>query len=399
MTTIACVSRAVAVIVATTMMRRDSFVTRMLEFSSVTDSLRRTLEGAYLETVEKTSAYDGSAFHGHPGVLWAFKATLRGDGTESWMGVAGVAALDLVAVWFLRELARRFTRDESKVFRVCAVYALNPIGIMGVLVRSTSGVLRALLFASVVAALDGYDAACGAAFALAVQLNPHYVALLPAMGVMCASSASSNRGSKFGKLMRLASGFVGACAASAAMMGDDLGKWWKAAVEFSILSEDQTPNLGLHWYLFTTMFDHFRSFYVVALNVIPLALSIGASMRFVSRPLLSLTLSLMIATVCMPYPTLHDAATYGYLLSVIAADDKGNPLSYMKFGVLIAGGFLYAALLSPLTWYMWIHTRVANANFYYAITLVYACTQILLINQVAGSVLAFDRHRKLQKKE
>lgn len=397
MTTIACVSRAFAVVVATTVVRRDSFVARMLEFSSVTDSLRRTLEGAHLETVEKTSAYDGSAFHGHPGVLWAFKGTLRADGTESWMSVAGVAALDLVAVWFLRELARRFTRDESKVFRLCAVYALNPIGIMGIVVRSTSGVLRALLFASVVAALDGYNVACGAAFALAVQLNPHYMALLLSIGMMCVSSA--DRGSKFGKLMRLALGFVGACAASAAMMGDDFGKWWKAAVEFSILSEDQTPNLGLHWYLFTTMFDHFRSFYVVALNVIPLALSIGVSMRFVSRPLLSLTLSLMIATVCMPYPTLHDSVTYACLLSVIAANDKGNPLSYMKFGVLIAGGFLYAALLSPLTWYMWIHTRVANANFYYAVTLVYACTQILLINQVAGSVLAFDRHRKLQKKE
>ena len=65
-----------------------------------------------------------------------------------------------------------------------------------------------------------------------------------------------------------------------------------------------------------------------------------------------------------------------------------------KYGAVIAGGFLYVALLSPLTWYMWIHTRVANANFYYAITLVYACTQTLLSTQVARSVARFRRAGK-----
>jgi GPI-anchor transamidase subunit U len=70
----------------------------------------------------------------------------------------------------------------------------------------------------------------------------------------------------------------------------------------------------------------------------------------------------------------------------------------MKGGVLIAGGFLYALLLSPIVWYMWIHTRVANANFFYAITLVFAITQLVLLGQVTQSVVTFDRARKLTKK-
>jgi phosphatidylinositol glycan class U len=165
-------------------------------------------------------------------------------------------------------------------------------------------------------------------------------------------------------------------------------------VTFAVMSEDQTPNLGLHWYLFTTMFDQFRLFYVVALNAIPLALSAPLTLGFADDPLVAMTLCLIAISTCAPYPTANDFVTYVSLLSVVAMDDRGNPLVYVKYGAVIAGGFLYVALLSPLTWYMWIHTRVANANFYYAITLVYACTQTLLSTQVARSVARFRRAGK-----
>lgn len=182
-------------------------------------------------------------------------------------------------------------------------------------------------------------------------------------------------------------------------MGDDFSKWWSSAVLFAVRSEDQTPNLGLHWYLFTTMFDHFREFYVVALNAAPLALAVPFAYRFANRPLTALVLSSIVATMCAPYPTLSDVVTYMSLLSVVAVDSSGNPLVYMEGGVLIAGGFLYALLLSPITWYMWIHTRVANANFFYAISLVFAITQLVLLGQVTQSVVTFDRVRKLAKKK
>ena len=114
---------------------------------------------------------------------------------------------------------------------------------------------------------------------------------------------------------------------------------------------------------------------------------------------MALTLLLIAVTVCLPYPTVGDVVTYLSLLTVLAADDEGNPLVHVKHGAVIAGGFLYVSLLSPLTWYMWIHTRVANANFFYAITLVFACTQILLLNQVALSVVTFLRDAKKRRRK
>ena len=36
---------------------------------------------------------------------------------------------------------------------------------------------------------------------------------------------------------------------------------------FSLTVSDLTPNVGLNWYFFTEMFDHFRSFFVGAFQV------------------------------------------------------------------------------------------------------------------------------------
>ena len=301
-------------------------------------------------------------------------------------------AADTVALVVLCALARAVTTDSDRVFKVCAMYALNPINVMALMARSNAAVGRAFVFASAFAASRGYVIAAGCASAMAMQMQPHMVVIVPALALMCSRH-------DWKRWATLAGACVATHCASAAAMGEDFSKWWSSAVLFAVRSEDQTPNLGLHWYLFTTMFDHFREFYVVALNAAPLALAVPFAYRFANRPLTALVLSSIVATMCAPYPTLSDVVTYMSLLSVVAVDSSGNPLVYMEGGVLIAGGFLYALLLSPITWYMWIHTRVANANFFYAISLVFAITQLVLLGQVTQSVVTFDRVRKLAKKK
>jgi phosphatidylinositol glycan class U len=37
--------------------------------------------------------------------------------------------------------------------------------------------------------------------------------------------------------------------------------WAVRVYRLPILIEDQTPNIGQLWYLFTLMFDHFRAFF------------------------------------------------------------------------------------------------------------------------------------------
>ena len=359
------------------------------ELSAVTDAVRKTLEGAHATRALGASAYDGSAFHGHPWTVAVVRALGGGFGLD-----AATTAADAVAAAALCALACGVTRDARKVKRVYALYAMNPLHAMARLARTTAVVTRTCAYASALAATLGNDVVAGVAFALATQLNPHYVALAPVLMWTSARAVKRRGGRAVVSAGRFAGAFAVAAAASFAAMRDDFPKWWRAAVTFSVMSEDQTPNLGLHWYLFATMFDQFRLFYVVALNAIPLALSAPLTIRFAEDPLVAMVLCLIVISTCAPYPTANDFVTYISLLSVIAVDDRGNPLAFVKYGAVIAGGFLYVALLSPLTWYMWIYTRVANANFYYAITLVYACTQALLSAQVARSVALFRRADK-----
>ena len=310
---------------------------------------------------------------------------------------AATLACECAAASALAALVRRETRDEGRVRFVSAVYLLHPLRLLSTLARSTSAATRAGTYWSALAATGGQPAASGVALALAVQMHPHAVALAPALMVACVRSSVGARARvSVGKFLF---GFAACALASFVAMGDDFAKWWRAAVVFAVMSEDQTPNLGLHWYVFTTMFDQFRLFYVVVLNVIPLALATAATIRFADRPLVAITVSLMGIAISAPYPTVADVLSYMSLLQVIASNDQGNPLVYVKHGAWIAGGFMYVALLSPLTWYMWIHTRVANANFYFAITLVHAVTQIILMNQVITSVIAFGKSRRGDVKE
>lgn len=306
-------------------------------------------------------------------------------------------ACECAAALALEALVRRGTRDEGRVRFVSAVYLLHPLRLLSTLARSTSAATRAATYWSAYAATGGRAAASGVALALAAQMHPHAIALAPAMIAASMHSRVGERASV--SVGRFLFGFAACAVASFIAMGDYFAKWWRAAVVFSVMSEDQTPNLGLHWYVFTTMFDQFRLFYVVALNVIPLALSTAATIRFKDRPLVAITVSLTAIAICAPYPTVADVLTYMSLLPVIASSDEGNALAYMKHGAWIAGGFMYVALLSPLTWYMWIHTRVANANFYFAITLVHAVTQIILLNQVITSVIMFGKSRRHVKEE
>jgi hypothetical protein len=55
-------------------------------------------------------------------------------------------------------------------------------------------------------------------------------------------------------------------------------------------------------------------------------------------------------------------------------------------------------LLSPIFWHLWIHSRVANANFFFAITLAYLVTQATLAVACVAATIAHDRRAKMRWK-
>ena len=154
---------------------RDA-LSKRIELSAATDAVRKTLEGAHAARALGASAYDGSAFHGHPWTVAAAGALGGGFGLD-----LATTAADALAAAALCALACGVTRDEGKVRRVYAMYAMNPLHAMARLARTTATATRACAYASALAATLGNDVVAGVAFALAAQLNPHYVALAPAL--------------------------------------------------------------------------------------------------------------------------------------------------------------------------------------------------------------------------
>lgn len=68
------------------------------------------------------------------------------------------------------------------------------------------------------------------------------------------------------------------------------------------------------------------------------------------------------------------------------------PILDARYGFLVTNLYLYSAALAPIFWHLWIYAGSGNANFFYAITLVYNLGQVLLLIDIVYAVLrrSFD---------
>lgn len=75
------------------------------------------------------------------------------------------------------------------------------------------------------------------------------------------------------------------------------------------------PNIGLFWYFFTEMFDHFRVFflYTFQLNALVLYL-VPLTLKFRREPLFMATLLIALNAIFRSYPCIGDVAFYLALL-------------------------------------------------------------------------------------
>ena len=48
----------------------------------------------------------------------------------------------------------------------------------------------------------------------------------------------------------------------------------------------------------------------------------------------------------------------------------------LRYTLVVLTMFLVASVLGPVLWYLWIHAGSANANFFFAMTLVYCLAQV-----------------------
>ncbi len=153
---------------------------------------------------------------------------------------------------------------------------------------------------------------------------------------------------------------------------------------------DLRPNLGLAWYLFVEMFDHFRSYFLTVFQVHLFVYVLPASLKFFSDPVLLTAILVAVQSIFRPYPTLADSVVLLMFFSFIGSSllQRSIILPVYPFCMLAF------SLLCLINWHNWIQQGSGNANFFYASVLFYTISHVFLVLDLVYQWLVRDIERR-----
>ncbi|KAJ3114512.1 hypothetical protein HK100_001646 [Physocladia obscura] len=424
----------------------ESLSTRV-EVSTPITSYKRMREGVYLLN-NNIDPYDGGVFHQPPLLLLMFHSL----GTDSPLVPLLFVAIDVLAAVLLMRIARRhFTAAVTYTWRLSAgrvvqsqslpqqhqtsnktvqnsiehnetdstiprdallsptliavIYLLNPLSIAACLSRSSLAFNSLAVIAAIHAAVTCGNRVWSMFFlSLATYLSIYPVMLVLPCAIFVAPSNKQHLQSIFSCAVLFSVFLLAWLGLSNLLMGS--WNFIEATYGVIILVPDLTPNIGLSWYIFMEMFDQFRLFFLLVFQVFVLAFSVPLTLKFRQYPLFVVALFLIITATFKSYPSIGDVALYIPFVFMHHELFKCilflhlTPLNYTKHAIpslvltdmkklyAIVQVGMYASVLLPLFYNLWIYAGSGNANFFYAITLVVGAGQVTLIGDfVAAMVL------------
>lgn len=190
-------------------------------------------------------------------------------------------------------------------------------------------------------------------------------------------------------LVSFAGSYVATCAAIiAALLGMSFllsGNSWEfleRTYGIQLTLSDLTPNAGLWWYFFIEIFDPFRGFFLAVFWLHLTSYVAGLSIRMRAQPLAAISILLGVFSIFKPYPAASDTALF---LGMLPLYRHLFPL--MRYTFIASAVILYSTFLGPAFYHLWIYAGSGNANFFYAITLVWTLGQSLLVTDLGYAVL------------
>ncbi|KAJ3283428.1 hypothetical protein HK104_010389 [Borealophlyctis nickersoniae] len=222
---------------------------------------------------------------------------------------------------------------------VGTLYLLNPYGIMACLAKSTQGFSSLAAVVGVYFALRGSRSLSMLSIAMAAYLSLYPSMLLAPCVLLLAQSTNT----KIYETLKI----------SVALFAGYLGGF-----------------LGIS-YLLIGSWDFLKSVYGV-----------------MEHPLFVVFLVSAISAIFKSYPSVADAPLYMAFLTI-----HKELYKYMRNLFLACSTLIYASLLGPLFFNLWLYAGSGNANFFYAITLVFALAQIILVTDAAHAMLRREWER------
>ncbi|KAL2650727.1 hypothetical protein R1flu_018855 [Riccia fluitans] len=421
---------------------------RRVEIATPLTSLMRLAEGQWLKQLG-LSPYAGSAYHGSP-LLLSLLGPLTSRGTGGQLLVRFHSSFflfvvaDLLGAFLLQEMGKmmdsahqyyqaelrldpQMSKSGVKELKsksilqpgkgtghakvglgdlAALLYLMNPFTIAVCVGGATSPIENLLVIVALYGALKGNAPLAAFGWAMSTHLSLYPAVLLIPISFLMVSGPDKPQWKVFERENRSKAHFplqweryghflffsavwwLSIILLSAAALGgrEHLVEMLPETYGFILRVDDLSPNLGLFWYFFSEVFTHFREFFVMVFHANILFVLVPLTIRFHHRPLFLAYVMVAVTTMLKSYPSVGDAALSLGLLALFTP-----VLSDFRFSFLVLNGYLVVAILSPSMHHLWIWRGTGNSNFYFAMALVYACVQSILIVESVGTVIRHDR--------
>ena len=371
-------------------------LTGRVEISTPVTSFKRLQEGLFLYN-HNVSPYDGGVYHQAPLLLPLFSLLPNGTAQPIFTYLLYIA-VDLLSADALTKIADSGEAGASALFSsprrekrwsgfvVAAVFLFSPFTIASCIGRSTTVFSTCTILYAIAKAVAGAPLGAMVSLSFAAYLSMYPLLLLPPLLLLAydrrrASSTSSAAAFTLTNVAVVAVCLLFLLGMSSALTG---GSWefLQSTYGVQLTLSDLTPNVGLWWYFFIEMFDSFRAFFVAVFWLHLSSYVGGLSIRIRRQPLVVLTLLTGIFAIFKPYPSIGDTSLF---LGLVPLFRHVFPL--MRYTFVVAATIMYATFLGPAFYHLWIYAGSGNANFFYAITLVWSLGQSLLVSDLTFAVL------------
>ncbi|XP_069963132.1 phosphatidylinositol glycan anchor biosynthesis class U protein [Bactrocera oleae] len=369
-----------------------------VEVSTPINSYKRVQEGIYLYE-NGIDPYIGDVVHELPIILVLL---VRIFSAISSIVPIFYILVDLLTAILLYKLAQKFVR--TKIFEqktealqfavgteelqvqasdmdviprcVLLAYLFNPLSLLSC-AGLTSTVFSNFLLALVLYFLvQRHLIPCVICLALETMRNLYPLVLIAPVVLVFTQRSKSTTAGAIGVLAL----FAAACLAITGFNYAIIHSWSfiDATLGFIFFYRDLQPNIGLFWYFFTEMFEHFRTMFLITfqMNATVLYL-VPLSLKLRKEPLLLATVLIALMSIFRSYPSVGDVSFYLALLPLWRRCWK-----FMAHNFVVFCFFVVTLSMMPALWQLWIYSGSANANFYFGTTLAFSTGQIFLVTDL-----------------
>ncbi|KAK9370798.1 GPI transamidase subunit PIG-U [Lipomyces kononenkoae] len=389
-------SRTWAVVLAAAVLRLSlsslfpvlhSVLGQHVEVTTSMTSFKQLKEGLHLYEIG-ISPYDGGVYHQAPIFLLLFKFLGKfGSTAPNSLVINGLYIFaDVLTSYFLCAISKSpslANTDQLASWVIASIYLFNPLVITTNITRSTAVLSNAAMIGSIAYACYNRNLLSAMFLALASHMNIYTVYLVPPFLLLWTSRKGSGMASGAMYLLLYVALSAGLAAIGYFMTGSM--QYLSATYGSLLFFEDLTPNMGLWWYFFMEMFDFFRPLFTYIFHLYSLIYVLPITFRLHNYPLIAITCIVGITTLSKSYPELGDLGVYVSLLTLsrfIFANVR-----YILVATLV---IIHALVLAPSFYHLWIYLGSGNANFFYAITLVYTIGLTIIVTDTLRATLVIE---------